>query len=156
LRLCGFSARNEVLKDGLKQASIFRRNISTIFKGLTDTVFNFKQTKGRKESTRERCETIQSLSPDGLLSWSVVYPPSQWAAGDMAADVFKCLIDNIEPDGVVVWPSAIIKTLELLRSHDADLQAFSKYEEFLKSFLSHYSGSSRKRRRIKSAASQKK
>jgi hypothetical protein len=151
LRLRGSSAREEVLKDGLKQAAMFRRNISTIFKGPADTVFDSKQAKGRKESTRERCKTIQTLSSDGVLSWSVAYPPSQWAAGDIAGDIFECLIDNIEPDEAVTWPLVILDTLELLGKHDIELQASSNYEEFLKSVRGHCSRPSRKRKRIETA-----
>jgi hypothetical protein len=157
LILRGSSARAEVSKAGLKHAAKFRRNITTIFKGPpVDTVFDSIQAKARKKSTRERCKAIQSLSPDGVVSWSVAYPPSQWAAGEMADDVFECLIDSIEPDGTVTvtWPSEVLNTLELLRQHDRDLQTSGEYEDFLKSFREHRSGPSRKRRCIERAAFQ--
>jgi hypothetical protein len=94
------------------------------------------------------------LSPDGVMPWSVAYPPSQWAAVDMAPDVFECLMDSIKLDGVVTWSSVISDTLELLRKHDTDLQASGKYEEFLKNSRGHRSGPSWKLRRIKRAAIQ--
>lgn len=60
----------------LKQPVIFRRNIVTIFEGLKDSRFDSEDTKLRKKSIRKRCELIQSLSFDGVISWTMAFPPT--------------------------------------------------------------------------------
>ncbi|KAF2849442.1 hypothetical protein T440DRAFT_360076, partial [Plenodomus tracheiphilus IPT5] len=98
------SLRGDLFAKGrLKNPHIFRRNVITIFGGPKDSKFDSEDMKIRKESTRERCKLIQGLSVDGVISWAVAYPPTLWAGGSMAFDVFSCLLDDIEPELVQAW-----------------------------------------------------
>lgn len=131
-RLSAQSSRGELFAKGrLKNSHIFRRNIVTIFGGPKDSKFDSEDMKIRKESTCERCGLIRGLSTDGIISWAIAYPPTLWAAGSMALDVFTCLLDDIEPDLVQVWPPMIRETLRLLKADEESLRSSLVYEEFL-------------------------
>src|SRR5205823_4666448 len=102
---------------------VFRRNILLIFEGPKASVFDSEDIKLRKESTQKRCDMIRKLSSDGIISWAVAYPPTQWAGGIMASDVFDCLTDDIEPNVVQTWPPVIRDTLHKLKEDETHLQA---------------------------------
>ncbi|KAF2448820.1 hypothetical protein P171DRAFT_353705 [Karstenula rhodostoma CBS 690.94] len=146
------SSRGDLFAKGrLKNPHIFRRNIVTIFGGPKDSKFDSEDMKIRKESTRHRCELIRGLSADGVISWAIAYPPTLWAAGSMALDVFTCLLDDIEPELEQAWPPMVRETLHLLKADEGFLESSHVYEEFLEGHnLSQTPGQSRKRRRIES------
>lgn len=127
------SSRGDLFAKGrLKHASVFRRSIVTIFEGPKDSKFDSEDVRFRKESTRKRCELIRGLSPDGVVSWAVAYAPTLWAGGSMAEDIFTCLLDDIEPEVVQLWPSVIRDTLHMLMEEEEFLQKSPEYGEFLK------------------------
>uniref|UniRef100_A0A1Y1K5F7 Uncharacterized protein n=1 Tax=Photinus pyralis TaxID=7054 RepID=A0A1Y1K5F7_PHOPY len=134
----------------LKQPVIFRRNIVTIFEGPKVSKFDSEDVKIRKESTRKRCELIRSLSPDGLISWTLSFAPTLWAGGSMASDVFACLLDDVEPELVQMWPLVIRETLHLLMEDEELLRQSPEYDVFLKAIddPSRKPVHQRKRRRI--------
>lgn len=103
-----------------------------IFEGPRILVFDSEDAKFRKESTRKRCDMICSLSSDGIIIWTIGYAPTLWAGGVMALDVFNCLIDDIKPKVIQIWPSAIWEILYKLKENEAYLRTSVKYEEFLK------------------------
>lgn len=132
-RLKAQSCNGQLFTTGrLKQPVIFRRNIVTIFEGPKDSQFDSEDTKLRKISTRERCKSIRDLTPDGVLSWAIAFPPTVWAGGSMASDVFACLLDSIEPDVVQTWPPLIRETLQKLMEDEEALKRSIEYQEFLK------------------------
>ena len=90
----------------------------------------------RKESTRKRCELIQSLSSDGVISWAMAFPPTVWAAGLMSSDVFTCLLNNIEPEMVQTWPPVIRDTLHMLTEDEVSLKESPGYDEFIRGLSS--------------------
>jgi hypothetical protein len=130
------SSRGDLFAKGrLKNSHIFRRNIITIFGGPKDSKFDSDDMKTRKESTRERCEFIRGLSADGVISWAIAYPPTLWAAGSMASDVFTCLLDDIEPELVQTWPPTVRETLHLLKADEGSLNSSLVYDEFLQGLV---------------------
>jgi hypothetical protein len=132
-RLKAQSTRGDLFAKGrLKQPVIFRRNIVTIFEGPKDSKFDSEDQKLRKESTRKRSELIRRLSPDGLISWAMAFPPTVWAGGSMASDVFTCLLEDIEPELVQTWPPVIRDTLNILMEDEKALNKSAEYEAFLK------------------------
>jgi hypothetical protein len=128
--------RGELFADGrLKQAHIFRRNITTIFEGPKDSSFDSEDVKFRKASTRRRCEQIRGLSPDGVISWAMAFSPSVWAGGAMAEDIFTCLLNDIDPELIQPWPRTIRETLHTLRKDEESLQESGHYNNLLKGEL---------------------
>jgi hypothetical protein len=136
LRSNAQSSRGDLFAKGrLKNSHIFRRNIITIFGGPKDSKFDSDDMKTRKKSTRERCEFIRGLSADGVISWAIAYPPTLWAAGSMASDVFTCLLDDIEPELVQTWPPTVRETLHLLKADEGSLKSSPVYDEFLQGLV---------------------
>lgn len=126
------ASQGELLAHGrLKNSAVFRRNMITIFEGPKDSKFDSEDVKQRKIATRQRCELIKSLSPDGVVSWSIAFAPSLWAVGSMSSDVFDCLLQDIEPDLAQTWPPVILNTLKMLLEDEASLQECSGYKDFL-------------------------
>ena len=52
----------------LKKPKIFAKSIILFFKGQSDSIVDSATIKKRKQRTRDRCERIYTLSPDGLIS----------------------------------------------------------------------------------------
>lgn len=124
--------QGDVLANGrLKQAPVFRRNIVTIFEGPKDSKFDTEDTRIRKATTRKRCTQVRQLSPDGLISWAIAFPPSLWAGGSMATDIFECLLENIEPNYEPSWPPIVWETLRTLSADEVALQESTEYQELL-------------------------
>lgn len=131
-RLRAQTLRGDFFANGqLKHASVFRRNIITIFEGPKDSIFDSEDLKLRKASTRKRCELIRGLSPDGVISWAIAFAPSLWAGGTMSSDVFTCLLDDIDPELVQTWPQTIRDTLHALRKDEESLQKSLEYDNLL-------------------------
>jgi hypothetical protein len=115
----------------LEDRVIFGRNIVYFFNGQRDSVVDSDATKTRKQLTRERCERISTLSPDGLISWAVALKPTIWTANLMSKDTFDYVFEHIEPDDCRVWPPEIYDILSGLGAEEP-LQGSNKYCEFLK------------------------
>jgi hypothetical protein len=64
--------------------------------------------------TQERCDRICSLSPDGLISWAVAFAPSIRIANLMSNNTFDYVVEHIEPEDPLVWPSEISGVLSAL------------------------------------------
>lgn len=127
------SSKGELFATGrLKLQAVFRKNIVMIFEEPRLSVFDSEDTRFRKESTRKRCNVIRSLSSDGIIAWAIAYAQTLWAGGAMASDVFDCLINDIEPEVIQIWPSMIGEILHKLKEDEAYLQTSFEYEEFLK------------------------
>ncbi len=122
-------------KGRLKQPAVFRRNIITIFEGLKDSKFDSDNAKFRKESTRKRCKLIRRLSPNRVISWALSFPPTLWAGGSIASDVFTCLLDDIQPELAQTWPSVIRETLHMLMEDYESLRQSPEYRGFLKGWF---------------------
>lgn len=136
LRQHAMSCKGDVLGNGrLKHSPVFRRNIITIFEGPKESMFDSEDTKIRKDTTRQRCEQIRALSPDGLISWAIAFAPSVWAGGSMATDIFTCLLDDIEPQQQPSWPRVIDETLQMLLKDEVALQKSQEYKDFLEGEL---------------------
>jgi hypothetical protein len=115
----------------LERPVVFRRNIAMIFTGPKDSEFDSNDVKSRKAVTRQRCERIRKLNPDGVVAWAASYTPTSWAAGCMGKDIFDCLIDDIEPDSAQSWPPVIQETVQKLRTEEETLQSSVEYGEFI-------------------------
>ncbi|ETN44444.1 uncharacterized protein HMPREF1541_10625 [Cyphellophora europaea CBS 101466] len=116
----------------LENPSAFRRSILLIFQGPKSDNFNSKDVKSRKAITERRCAEIRKLSPDGIVAWAVAFNTSSWIGGTMGQNIFDYLIDDIEPNNALPWPSQISETLGKLQSHE-DLQKSVEYGQFLNS-----------------------
>ncbi|OJD13524.1 hypothetical protein AJ78_06032 [Emergomyces pasteurianus Ep9510] len=126
------SERDDLIESGqLPNETIFRRNIELIFHGPKLSNLDSRQTKGRKEITRHRCDELFNLSSDGIIFWATTLQPVNWAGGSMTQDHFKFLIVNVDLDRAQMWPSQIFKILRVLAT-EAPLHESRKYETFLK------------------------
>ena len=126
------ATRNDLIANcRLINPATFRRNIILTFEGPKNSTFDSRGIKSRKESTRKRCEQIRGLNYDGVVSWALAYPPTQWAAGFMAADIFNSLIETIEPEEEEEWP---LEVRDMLRALGAEppLQESTNYHQFLR------------------------
>ncbi|OAF58417.1 hypothetical protein VC83_06543 [Pseudogymnoascus destructans] len=144
------SCRGDLFAKGrLKQPAVFRRNIVTIFKGPKTSTFDSEDIKFKNESTLKRCELIRGLSPDGVISWAMAFAPTLWAGGSISADIFTCLLDDIEPELVQTWPQVIRDTLHKLMEDEESLKKSPEYQEFLQALddQSRKPVKNRKRRR---------
>jgi len=115
----------------LKNRGVFARNMKLFFGGPQDSAIDSDTIKARKRLTRERCDRICKLNPDGLISWAVAFAPSLWTANLMSSKTFDCVEEQIEPQDPVVWPSEIYDVLSALGDEDP-LRGSHKYQEFLK------------------------
>ncbi|KFY65654.1 hypothetical protein V496_02423 [Pseudogymnoascus sp. VKM F-4515 (FW-2607)] len=151
------SCRGDLFAKGrLKQPVVFRRNIVTIFEGPKISKFDSEDKKFRNESTRKRSELIRGLSPDGVISWAMAFAPTLWGGGSMSADVFTCLLDDIEPELVQSWPLVIRDTLHMIMEDEKSLQTSSEYQKFLQALYdqSRKPSNDRKRRRTEEESEQ--
>jgi hypothetical protein len=114
----------------LKDRIIFGRNITYFFDGQRDSVVDSDVIKTRKQLTRERCERICTLSPDGLISWAVAFMPTIWTANLMSKDTFDYVFEHIEPEDYHVWPPDIYYILGGLGAEEP-LRGSHKYHKFL-------------------------
>ena len=131
-RLHALACIGDLLMNGrLKHSNVFRRNIIIIFEGPKYSIFDDEEMRMRKDTTRRRCEQIQGLTHDGVISWAIAFPPSLWAGGSMANDIFACLLDNIEPDRSLSWPPVIRETLHMLREDQDYLRISPKFGKLL-------------------------
>ena len=132
LRSQASSCKGDLLTNGrLKQPAVFRRNIITIFEGPKDSKFDSEDVKLRKAATRQRCEQIRRLSSDGVVSWAISFAPTVWAGGSVGSDIFICLLDGIEPELPLSWPSVVQETLKMLLEDEEALQRCPEYQAFL-------------------------
>jgi hypothetical protein len=115
----------------LKNRVTFSRNITYFFDCQRDSVVDSDVTKARKQLTRERCERICTLSPDGLIISAVAFMPTMWTANLMSKDTFDYVFEHIEPDSSPVWPPDIYHILSGLGAEEP-LRGSHKYHRFLK------------------------
>jgi hypothetical protein len=118
----------------LKNPKLFAKNITLFFRGQSDSIVDSAAVKARKQVTRDRCERICTLNPDGLISWAVALKPSAWEGNYMSRDLFDYVLDHIEPENSRVWPSEIYKILSGLGAEES-LKDSQEYHAFLKSKL---------------------
>lgn len=137
LRSQALARKGDLLTNGRLKSGVFRRNITAIFEGPKDSSFDSTEIKTRKATTRQRCEDIRQLSYDGVISWAIAFPPTLWAGGSMATDIFTCLLDDIEPDIALNWPSVIQDTLYKLRADEMALQTSVDFNRLLKGKFAH-------------------
>lgn len=123
--------RDLITTTQLKNRGIFAKNITLFFEGQRDSVVDSNATKARKQVTRERCERICSLSPDGVISWAVAFMATMWTANLMSKDTFDYVYEHIEPDDCQAWPPQIYHILSGLGAEEP-LRGCRKYHEFLK------------------------
>ena len=120
-----------ITTNNLKNRGIFARNIKLFFEGPKDSRIDSETTKGRKKLTRERCERICSLRPDGIISWAVAFAPSLWTANLMSNSTFDCVEEQIEPSSAMTWPSEVHDILSALEDEEP-LRESERFREFLK------------------------
>lgn len=115
----------------LKRQVVFRRNIELIFTGPPkDKTLDSDGIKARKVVTRRRCEKIRRLSPDGIVVWAASYEPTLWTGGQMAQDIFECLLYEMESVQAVNMPPEIQEILQKLQADEA-LQNSAEYGGFI-------------------------
>jgi hypothetical protein len=107
-------------KKRLQNPAVFRRNIKLIYCGSPQSEFDSKDTTWRRGVVQKRCSRIQQLSPDGIISWAIAYPPTTWGPCFMSNEIFDCLIEDVEPRDRKKWPDAVCQTLFRLR--DGEIQ----------------------------------
>lgn len=123
--------RDIIATSQLKSRGLFARNITLFFEGQKDSIVDSSATQARKKLTRERCERIRNLNPDGLISWATAFTPTTWTANLMPKYAFDYVTENIEPNDAQVWPSDIYHILRGLGGEEP-LRECHKYHEFLK------------------------
>ncbi|KAJ5418099.1 uncharacterized protein N7487_001649 [Penicillium crustosum] len=116
-------------KGRLHNPAVFRRNIKLIYCGSQQSEFDSKDTKWRRGVVQKRCSRIQQLSPDGIVSWAIAYPPTTWGPCFMSNDTFDCLIEDIEPRDRKKWPDAVCQTLSRLK--DGEVQGCYSLEQLV-------------------------
>jgi hypothetical protein len=115
-----------------KNLVTFKRNISLIFLGPSESSFDSLSNKRRKTVTKERCEKLSSLDPDSVILWSNALTPTMWTANEMSGDVFNYLATRIEKERVIQnWPPELFTTMHLL-GQEGQLRTSEKYRDFLK------------------------
>lgn len=126
------SCSEDLIASGkLNNPTTFRRNIILFFQGPSDSNFDRRQTKARKSVTRDRCERIRGLDPDGIVTLAASFPPVTWAGGAMSNEHFDLLINHVAPDGIQVWSPEILRMLRALATQEG-LRQSKEFEEFLK------------------------
>lgn len=124
--------KDEIIANAkLTDRKIFARNIVYFFNGQQDSIVDSEATKARKKLTRERCERIRTLSPDGLISWAVAFMPTLWTANMMSKGTFDYILDHIQPNEYQLWPPDIYRILSGLGAEEP-LRESPKYQCFLK------------------------
>ncbi|RSL80747.1 hypothetical protein CEP52_017331 [Fusarium oligoseptatum] len=109
----------------LPDLRVLRKNLITIFCGPEKHQHDSPPVKTKKLTTEKRCEMLRQLSPDGIISWAIGHPCGTWAGGVMGNDVFNCLLQNVEPNDIVHWPSQLHEILaELRQTHMLHNDAF--------------------------------
>ncbi len=84
-----------------------------------------------KALTRERCEKIRALGPDGVLSWASTFAPHLWEPGLMGNEHFNQLLQYEEPIQGYMCSAGVYDMLLALRT-DEMLQESHEYQHFLK------------------------
>lgn len=129
-RLKAQSTIATVLSTGkLRNSAIFRRNIKLIYCGPPQSEFDSKDTKWRRGIIQKRCSRIQQLSPEGIVSWAIAYPPTTWGPCFMSNEMFDCLIEDIEPRDRKKWPGIVYETLSRLK--DREIQGCQGLEQLV-------------------------
>jgi hypothetical protein len=118
-----------ISKGRLHNPAVFRRNIKLIYCGPQQSEFDSKDTKWRRAVVQKRCSRIQQLSPNGIVSWAIAYPPTTWGPCFMPNEIFDCLIEDIEPRDRKKWPDAVCRTLSRLK--DGEIQGSSGLEQLV-------------------------
>lgn len=114
-----------------KNLATFKRNISLIFEGPSESSLDSGANKRRKILTKQRCERLSSLNPDSVLLWSNALTPTMWTANEMSRDVFNCLANQMENERVIQnWPSELSTTMHVL-GKEGQLRTSDKYRDFL-------------------------
>jgi hypothetical protein len=126
------SEKNNVITTAkLKDRRIFAKNIKYFFNGQQDSIVDSEATKTRKKLTRERCERICTLSPNGLISWAVAFMPTLWTANMMSKVTFDYVLEHIQSNDYQLWPPDIYGILSGLGTEEP-LRESPKYQCFLK------------------------
>jgi hypothetical protein len=128
------SYRDLITATKLKKPKIFVKSIILFFKGQSDSFVDTSVIKKRKQVTRDRCERIRSLSPDGIISWAVAFTNTTWEANSMSKDIFEYVSDHIEPDDCRVWPPEVYRILSGLAAEEP-LKDSQEYSVFLEGKL---------------------
>jgi len=123
-------ARTRIRKNNqLKSIELFRKTLTLIFNGPTNSILDSTWDISRKKQTRKRCEAIRGLNPDGVISWAAAMAPYIWA-GSMHNHIFEHLLGEIEPTNVQSWPSKIQEVLDAF-GHEGVLANSEEYQTFL-------------------------
>lgn len=122
----------------VKKKIIVRRNIAIIFLGPEISSFDSEDEKLKKSHIQRRSELIRRLSPDGVISWAIAFPPSLWTGSSMSMEVFSCLLHDAEPDEIPPWPSEIRDLLQKVTKGDNLLAESPEYIDFLKGQFNKY------------------
>jgi hypothetical protein len=127
------SATTHIIENGQpKSISPFRKCLTMVFEGPKDSALDAGPVKARNKQTRQRCELIRGLNCDGIISWAAALPQSNWAAGNMHNHIFTHLLESIEPQEKVAWPSRMIEILRIF-GQEEPLSRCGEYQEFLTS-----------------------
>lgn len=126
----GRALTNVLTQKKFSNLQVLRKNLTTIFCGPVKRQHDSPSLATRKLATEKRCERLRQLSPDGIISWAIGHPCASWAAGVMGNEVFNCLLQNIEPNYIVHWPTQLDEILAELRKTDIEHnEAFDKLVE---------------------------
>ncbi|GIK00345.1 hypothetical protein Aspvir_004367 [Aspergillus viridinutans] len=124
------TSRHALCENGTFKATIFRRNLLTIFGDTKISMFDSARTRWRKEAARRRNEAIRGLNPDAIVTWSIAFEPSLWASGKIASDVFETMTEDLEAEPPCEWPPAIMDTLDKLQEEEGILRESREYKRF--------------------------
>jgi len=117
--------------DGLLEDLVAFRNVVLIFHGPVTSTLDSEEAKSRKAFTRERCEKISALGPDGVLSWALTLAPHLWDPGVMGREVFDYLLKEADTKEGRVWSARVCGMLLAVGAGQLK-QKSHEYQEFLK------------------------
>jgi hypothetical protein len=125
------SAAAELTEKGRPRSlATFRRNITLIFEGPTESNLDSPSDKSRHKLTRKRCEQIRNVKPNEILVWAAAFPPTTWTAGFMNNVTFDYLIAEIASKDIDIFPENIRQIMHTFGS-EAPLKDSKGYSDFI-------------------------
>ncbi|KAJ5471847.1 hypothetical protein N7539_008571 [Penicillium diatomitis] len=122
------TSRRALCKNGTFKATIFRRNILTIFGETKFSTLDSSRNRLRKEAIVRKIEAIRGLNPDTIVTWSITFEPSRWTSDKMAFKVVKLVTEFLEEETPCEWPLVVADTLDKLQQEEGILQENREYD----------------------------
>ncbi|KAL3474042.1 hypothetical protein BJX99DRAFT_260743 [Aspergillus californicus] len=120
----------KVTREDLISNQKLRSRTTLFFRRPRESKFDSAAVKARKKLTRERCERIRNLHPDGVIQWAAAFTPSAWDPNALQTSTFDFIVDFIGPEKRRLWPTKVYNMLAELGT-EAPLDNMQDYRLFL-------------------------